>query len=92
LRSAAGAEESKEEACIALPSVEITSTLLAVLPDRKTGGKDTVLSSSLTYTWNRLKYYHHACCMDRAGFVMKQIKRTTCKYELKRKTERRIAP
>jgi hypothetical protein len=79
LRSAAGAEESEEETRIALPSVEITSTLLAVLPDRKTGGKDTVRSSSFKYTWNRLKHYHHACCMSRVGFVIKHIKRTVCK-------------
>jgi hypothetical protein len=39
--------------------------LLAVLPERKTGGKDTVLSSSFAYTWNRLKRYRHACCMGR---------------------------
>jgi hypothetical protein len=40
-----------------LSSVGIDSMLLAVLPDRKTGGKDTVLSSSFAYTWNRLKRY-----------------------------------
>ena len=76
----------EEKMHIALSSVETTSPLLAVLPDGKTGGKDTALSSSFGYTWSRLKRYHHACCIMQRD---KEAARTYY-YVLKRKTKRRI--
>ena len=55
-----------------LSSVEITSTLLAVLPERKTGQKNAVLCSAFAYTWNRLKRYHHAHRMGNVSFVIRK--------------------
>jgi hypothetical protein len=65
--------------------------LLAVLPDGKTGGKNTVLSSSFAYTWSRFKLYHHAHRMGDVGFVTKRKKRSTNTYELKRQAKRHAA-
>jgi hypothetical protein len=61
---------------------------LAILPDRKTGGKDTVLSASFAYTLNRLKRHPHARYTGRADFVTQQAMSI---HKLKRKTERHIA-
>jgi|SRR5581483_125584 len=71
-----------------LSSVEITSTLLAVLPERKTGQKNAVLCSAFAYTWNRLKRYHHAHRMGDAGFDTKRTTYAADTDNLKRIAER----
>src|SRR6266702_57981 len=70
-------------------SVGIDSIPLAVLPDRKTGGRDTVFSASFAYTLSRLKRYRHTYWLGRADFVTEC---TTSKHELKRKAERHTTP